>query len=637
MSGKYALIIGNTEYIDPGLTQLTAPGKDAEDFARVLKDQNIGSFDMVTVLVNEPSTSVIEAIDEFFDQKKPDDMLVLYFSGHGIKDEIGSLYLAFKNTIRSRLRSTAIKSDYIREAMDQSRSKRQVLILDCCNSGAFPQGTKAEVGGAMGMVSAFQGYGRYVLTASDATQFAWEGNQIIGETTDNSLFTHFLVKGLEGEADRDGDGKITVDELYDYSFDQIVRLTPKQKPSKSASRQEGDIVLRESIPIGDVKPVDLPDDLISEIEDIRPLVREGAVKRLEKILSGKKIGLQRSAIEALEKVAVDENTTRRVAQAAMQALESVRHAEQLKLQKAEEERKAREDAERIAILRAEDERIAHERVEEERREREDLERRVREKVEAEWKAQEEAKRLASQKAEEERIAKAKLEAERLAEEKRADEKAEIELRAKEETERLARQKAEERIAKAKLESARLAEEKRRADVKAEAERKTNEEVEQFTGPKIKVDSTFKEGLTQIPLATFLITIGLTYLFALSSVPVIITALLSCIFILITRKFLSNRFFIYSLSAYLVSISLSSFISYPYILNSLLAVLAGGSLFWSIFTPKKSNYYLAPYSSFTFGLLLFLIALGNLGINLPFSNIWFPALGLLIAFLIFKRK
>jgi hypothetical protein len=36
MSSKYALIIGNSEYVDPGLAQLTAPGKDTEDFARVL-------------------------------------------------------------------------------------------------------------------------------------------------------------------------------------------------------------------------------------------------------------------------------------------------------------------------------------------------------------------------------------------------------------------------------------------------------------------------------------------------------------------------------------------------------------------------------------------------------------------------
>ena len=145
MSGKYALIIGNTEYTDSGLAQLTAPSKDADAFARVLKDQEIGAFDKVNVLVNESSVSVIEAIDEFFDQKKPDDMLVLYFSGHGIKDEIGSLYLAFKNTIRSRLRSTAIKSDYIREAMDQSRSKRQVLILIAVTAAHFLKAQKRRL------------------------------------------------------------------------------------------------------------------------------------------------------------------------------------------------------------------------------------------------------------------------------------------------------------------------------------------------------------------------------------------------------------------------------------------------------------------------------------------------------------
>src|ERR1051325_11432373 len=112
MSGKFALIIGNTEYTDPGLTQLTAPGKDTEDFARVLRSPEICGFDQVHVLLNQISSEVIEAIDEFFDKKDADDLLVLYFSGHGVRDELGSLYLAVKNTIRSRLRSTAIRSDY---------------------------------------------------------------------------------------------------------------------------------------------------------------------------------------------------------------------------------------------------------------------------------------------------------------------------------------------------------------------------------------------------------------------------------------------------------------------------------------------------------------------------------------------
>jgi hypothetical protein len=424
VSGKFALIIGNTEYTDPGLAQLTAPGKDAEDFGRVLLSPEICAFDNVHVLLNEPSFVVSEAIDAFFYQKKPGDLLVVYFSGHGVRDEYGVLYLAVKNTNRTRLRATAIRSDYIREAMDQSRSKRQVVILDCCNSGAFPQGTKAEVGGAMGLVSALQGYGRFVLTASDATQFAWEGNRVIGETQ-NSLFTHFLVKGLEGEADRDGDGRITVDELYDYSYEEIARLTPKQTPTKSISRQEGEIVLRQITRLEDIKPVPLPDDLISEIEDLRPYVREAAVQKLEKIIKGKNIGMARSAREALEKIAIDDNTTRRVAHMATQLLESIRQA----AQKAEEERKAKEEAERLVILEAEAERRAIEEAEGLLAEQ---------KAEEKQKAREEAERLAALKAEEERW---------------AHEKAEAEQREKQLTERIAQAEAKaERLKSEKIDA-----------------------------------------------------------------------------------------------------------------------------------------------------------------------------------------
>ncbi|HXQ37015.1 MAG TPA: caspase family protein, partial [Anaerolineales bacterium] len=435
MSGKFALIIGNTEYTDPGLAQLTAPGKDADDFARVLKDQEFCAFDEVNILLNQPEYIVRGTIDEFFDQKKPDDLLVLYFSGHGVRDELGALYLAVKNTIRTRLRSTAVKSDYIRDAMNQSRSKRQVVILDCCNSGAFSQGMKAEVGGTMGMVSAFQGYGRYVLTASDEIQFAWEGDKIIGET-DNSLFTHFLLKGLEGEADSDSDGRITVDELYDYAFDQISKLTPKQTPRKDASKQEGEIVLRQITRIEDIKPVPLPAELIDEIEDTRTYVREAAVQKLEKLLRGRHIGLARSAREALEKIAAEDDS-RRVSQSAIQILESIRQVEQ----KAEEERRAREEAERLAALRAEEERLA------------------REKAEAERKAKEEAEKLLHARAEREA---AERESARLKAEREAMEKA-----AREATEKAAKEKVEKELAE--REASQLAAEREAAREKAERE------------------------------------------------------------------------------------------------------------------------------------------------------------------------
>lgn len=452
MSRKFALIIGNTEYTDPGLAQLTAPGKDAEDFGRILEHQEICAFDEVNILINENAPTAWEAIDEFFARKRPDDLLVLYFSGHGVRDEYGSLYLAVKNTSRDRLRSTAINSSFIREGMDQSRSRRQVLILDCCNSGAFAHGTKAETGGSVGTATAFEGtgYGRVVLTASDTTQFAWEGDKVIGET-ENSLFTHFLVKGLEGDADRDGDGRITIDELYDYAYEQIVSITPKQTPGKWSYRQQGEIVLRQNIRIEDTRPVPLPEDLIAAINSSLTYIREGAVRQLEVLLNSRNFGLARAARLALEKIA-EEDDSRRVSQSATQVLAPILEAEQkakeerlaaerveaahkaqqeaqrlLTEQKAEEERKAKEEAQRLAALKAEEERLAAERKAEEEAER----------LLAEQEAEEE--RLAAERAEEVRLARerAKEEAEKLlqaqaereASEQAAKEKAEAEQRA----------------------------------------------------------------------------------------------------------------------------------------------------------------------------------------------------------------
>lgn len=440
MSGKYALIIGNTEYTDPGLAQLTAPGRDVEDFARVLKSADIAGFDNVITLMNENISKVNETVEDFFAHKKPNDLLVFYFSGHGVRDEFGALYLAIRNTNRARLRSTAIQADYVRESMDQSRSRRQVLILDCCNSGAFPQGTKAETGGTMGTATAFEGtgYGRVVLTASDATQFAWEGDKVIGET-DNSLFTHFLVTGLEGEADQDRDGKITVDELYDYAYEQIVNITPKQTPGKWSYKQQGEIVLRQSTRMENIKPVSLPDQLTGEIENPYPEVRLRAVLQLAKLVSGKHLGFARSAREALERIE-KEDDSRRVAQAATQILESLRQAELFAMQKAEEERKAHEEAEaeRIAIQKAEEKRIAREKTQQEKLARERAE-------EAQLAAQKvEAERVASEQAERERLVQEKAEAERLAEKKAEEERIAQEKIARE---RLARQKAEREAAK----------------------------------------------------------------------------------------------------------------------------------------------------------------------------------------------
>jgi hypothetical protein len=384
MSEKYALIIGNSEYDDARLAQLTAPGKDAEALAHVLGDKELCAFDDVKVVVNQTDWIVRQTIDEFFDEKGTQDLLLLYFSGHGVRDEQGMLYLAVKNTIRSRLRSTAIQSDFIHQAMEQSRSRRQVLILDCCNSGAFAQGAKAAAGGSIGIANAFGGgYGRIILTASDSLQYAWQGDAIIGEMK-NSLFTHYLVEGLKGEAEVDANGCITVDALYDYAYEQVRLATPNQTPSKFSSKQEGEIVLRKIQQLEQVKAAPLPDALVESLENPFSAIRLGAVQELARLLKSRNLGLAKSAREALEHLE-QEDDSRTVQSAARQALEPIRQAELIAVQKAEEERLAAEQAERERIAKEEAEQIAKQEAEEERLavEQRDAGRWAREKAEAE--------------------------------------------------------------------------------------------------------------------------------------------------------------------------------------------------------------------------------------------------------------
>ncbi len=253
---RLALIIASYEYQDPDLRQLVAPAQDAEALARVLKDPAIGGFEVQTLL-NEPAHTVTQAVEAFFTDRRRDDLLLLYFSGHGIKDEDGQLYFATAQTRRKLLRSTAVAANFVNDEMRRSRSRRQVLLLDCCYSGAFARGMLAKAGTDIGTGEQFEGRGRVVLTASDAMRYAFEEDKVEGEGA-RSVFTRVLVHGLEtGEADLDRDGRISLDELYEYVHDRVVDETPQQRPGKWDFGVQGKIIIARS-PAPPVPKASLP-------------------------------------------------------------------------------------------------------------------------------------------------------------------------------------------------------------------------------------------------------------------------------------------------------------------------------------------------------------------------------------------
>jgi uncharacterized caspase-like protein len=193
---RVALLVGCSNYDDPRFQQLRAPVCDVDALARVLADPAIGGFEVHT-LTNEASGTVSEQIERFFSDRKRDDLLLLYFSCHGVKDPRGRLYFAATNTDMGLLDSTGISSGWISEQIDRSRCQRIVLLLDCCYSGAFAGGLARRGTGRVAVLEELGGRGRAVITASDAMEYAYEGDTLALDAGQPSVFTHAVVEGLE--------------------------------------------------------------------------------------------------------------------------------------------------------------------------------------------------------------------------------------------------------------------------------------------------------------------------------------------------------------------------------------------------------------------------------------------------------
>jgi uncharacterized caspase-like protein len=132
MGTRAALIVANDRYDDEGLRELAAPAQDADALAAALADPAIGGFE-VAVRHNVSAQELRVAVEDFFADRKPEDLLLLHFSCHGLKNAAGELYLAVADTKPARLASTAVAADFVNRQMADSRMLSPLSLT--------PQGT----------------------------------------------------------------------------------------------------------------------------------------------------------------------------------------------------------------------------------------------------------------------------------------------------------------------------------------------------------------------------------------------------------------------------------------------------------------------------------------------------------------
>ncbi|MBN1236586.1 MAG: caspase family protein, partial [Methanotrichaceae archaeon] len=308
------LIVANYDFKDPDISTLAAPQNDAEAFYKALSDPKIGGF-KAEKIINRDSTTIKKAVMSFFGKdRKKDDTLLFYYTGHGMKGDDGKFYFVASDTERKYLPATAVSASYVKERMEDSFSKRQVLILDCCYGGSFMRDWDRKADRSVCARDLFGGEGRVILTASDSMQYAFEGNRREGEPV-SSIYTAKLVEGLTtGEADSDGDGFVTHNDLQNYMYKKVREITPSMTPQIDSMGMKGEICIALN---PHPKPAELSEEIKSSLVG-PPRIREAAVGMLKDLLSSSNRRDVLAARLELERLLKDDS--RKISEMAAQAL-----------------------------------------------------------------------------------------------------------------------------------------------------------------------------------------------------------------------------------------------------------------------------------------------------------------------------
>jgi hypothetical protein len=213
---RYAVIIGNNTG-DSDEQRLRYAEEDARRIYEVLRE--LGGFrpENMLLLRSEDAESVRRSLISVNDRIRTriasgaQSELLVYYSGHSDQTAL-------------HLGRTAIELEQLEQLVRGSAATLRVLILDSCRSGALTRvkGGTILPGFEIALDQRIPSDGVVFWTASSASENAQESDALRG-----SFFTHYLVSGLLGAADRDGNGDVTLGEAYQYAYENTLRASSR--------------------------------------------------------------------------------------------------------------------------------------------------------------------------------------------------------------------------------------------------------------------------------------------------------------------------------------------------------------------------------------------------------------------------
>jgi uncharacterized protein YgiM (DUF1202 family) len=248
----WAVVIGISQY--KTVRSLKYADKDALAFRDYLT-RNVGiTPDHMTVLINEQATlfNLKRSLGTELKRKAgPKDTVIIYYAGHGAPEPDASSpdgdglekYLIPYDADPQDLYTTGLPMREVETIFHRLSAERVIFITDSCYSGATAGRTFSTAARRATLSDGFltrlsKGKGRVVLTASRAGEVSEERDDL-----GHGVFTYYLLEGLQGKADVDGDGLITVDEAYSYLSTHVPQATGQNQHPVKKGEVEGQLIL----------------------------------------------------------------------------------------------------------------------------------------------------------------------------------------------------------------------------------------------------------------------------------------------------------------------------------------------------------------------------------------------------------
>ena len=243
---KYAVIVGISEYLDPKL-RLDYPADDARAFLAFLQSPRGGGFpndkEHIKVLLNKDATTekLRSALRTFLTEPGADDLVVIYFAGHGQPDkqhDQRNFYLLTYDTRSDDMGGTAFPMEELQDVFGRIiKAQHVITFVDSCNSygvsGARTSGEGLDSAGHNDLTNQYLWkYGTpkksfAIITASDVGERSYEDKKWGGG---HGVFTYFLLEGLKGKAASDPrSDSVTAGDLFAYLSEQVPKATAGQQ------------------------------------------------------------------------------------------------------------------------------------------------------------------------------------------------------------------------------------------------------------------------------------------------------------------------------------------------------------------------------------------------------------------------